>query len=182
MDVIEPLDLQDIDPALRGLLQPTVDRLGYFGGFFQYASHAPDVLKTFMAYSGSLRAALPLDINEAIALTVCARMGFAYERIQHERLCETLGFTKEWIAALVFDQNLHHLTEIQRVARRVAVAMIDGGHAAARAELELFAAQQGPAHAVAAMFQITRFMAVCSIGRLLELPPPVPSIFPQAVS
>jgi hypothetical protein len=177
MTTIRPLTLEQVDPKLRDMLQPTVDRLGYFGEFFQYAGHAPGVLTGFMQYSGALKGALPDDLNEAIALTVCSHLEFEYERVQHERLSLKLGLEREWIATLVGRSDKAVLTAAQQSVRVLALAVLAGQLDDARAALEGLAAETDEAVAVAALFQVMRFRDVCSIGRLLDMRLPVASIF-----
>lgn len=177
MSAIEPLTIGQVAPELRTLLQPIVDRLGYFGAFFGYAGHAPGPLAGFMQYSGALKAALPDDLNEAIALTVCTRLDFAYERIQHERLAVKLGLARDWIAALVGRSSPADLAGSQAAARALALAVLDDRLADAKLALDALADAEGPAVAVAALFQVTRFREICAIGRLFAIKPPVASIF-----
>lgn len=177
MTTIRPLTLDEVDPKLREMLQPTVDRLGYFGDFFRYAGHAPAVLTGFMQYSGVLKGALPDDLNEVIALTVCTKLDFAYERIQHERLSLKLGLDRAWIATLVGRSDQTVLTAAQTHARALAVAIIADELGEAREALDALAAETGGAVAMAALFQVARFRDVCSIGRLLDMRLPVASIF-----
>jgi len=179
MAALPRLEFHEIDGALKELLHPTIDRLGYFGEFFQYSSHAPEVLKTFMKLSGTLKSELPDDVNEAIALTVCTRMDFPYERIQHERLCEKLGMDRKWIAAMIDRPSDAELSPVQRAVREVSVAMVEGRHVDAREEAAKIASFMGSGVAIAVLFQVTRFMQICTIGRILDMQLPVPSIFVQ---
>ncbi len=174
---IAPLDFTEIDNGLQALLQPTVERLGYFGDFFRYGAHAPSVLTGFMGFSGALKAALPDDVNEALALTVCTTLDFPYERIQHERLAEKLGLDRGWIAAMVGRPSEAEITPLQQAARDAALAMIEGRHETARAAAERIAALTSPSVAIAALFQATRFMQVCALGRTLDMQLALPSIF-----
>src|SRR5438309_28638 len=75
-------------------------RLGYLGEFFQVAAHQPAALSAFVSFSEALKDALPWRLVEVIALTVSARTGNAYERVQHERLALTLGMRVEEARAL----------------------------------------------------------------------------------
>jgi len=177
MRTVRPLTLDEVDPKLREMLQPTVDRLGYFGDFFQYAGHAPAVLTGFMQYSGALKGALPDDLNETIALTVCTKLDFAYERIQHERLSLRLGLDRAWIGTMIGRSDGGVLTTAQRHARTFALDLLAGNHDDARERLALLAEETSEAVAMAALFQVTRFRDVCSIGRLLDMRLPVASIF-----
>ena len=179
MTTIKPLALEEVDPKLREMLQPTVDRLGYFGEFFQYGAQAPGVLTGFMQYSGALKAAIPDDLNEALALTVCAHLGLDYERIQHERLAVKLGLARDWIATMVGCSDTATLTPAQQAQRALAIAVSDGKIAEAREAAARLATEAGEAVAVAALFQATRFVAVCVIGRVFDLQLPITSIFAE---
>lgn len=179
MTTIRPLTLDEIDPKLRETLQPTVDRLGYFGEFFQYAGHAPGVVTGFMQYSGALKGALPDDLNEAIALTVCTELGFAYERVQHERLSLKLGFDRAWIATMVGRSDEGVLTPAQEHARALSLAILADRLDDARGALAALASETSEAVAIAALFQVTRFRDVCVVGRLFDMKLPVGSIFSE---
>jgi len=90
---IPRLAFEDVDDALRAQLKPTVDRLGYFGEFFQVAAHVPGAVPAFMTYTAAVKAPLADAQNEVLALTVCSMLEADYERIQHERLSKRLGFS-----------------------------------------------------------------------------------------
>jgi len=177
MAVISPLDFDEVDDELRNTLQPMVDRLGYFGDFFRYGAHAPAVLVDFMRMSGSLKVAIPPDLNEVAALTVCSKMGFAYERVQHEQLSLKLGFAADWVAKLVGRASNAELTPAQEATRQLARATIDNRPDVACKSLSSIVEECGQAVAVALLFQITRFQSICTIGNLLGMQPPVTSIF-----
>lgn len=177
MSGLTKLALEDTDPGLQAMLKPTVDRLGYFGEFFQYAAHSPGVLEGFMKYSGALKSALPPNLNELIALTVCTQMQLPYERIQHERLSQTLGLDRAWIAELVGRGTGATFTEPERMARALTLQVVAGQQAEAQRTLAALAGVAGSPVAVSVLFQITRFMSVCTLGRLLDVSLPVPSIF-----
>ncbi|MBO9376291.1 hypothetical protein GG804_05895 [Sphingomonas histidinilytica] len=177
MTNISPLEFAEIGETLQKLFQPTVDRLGYFGDFFRYGSHAPDVLSAFMGLSVALKGAIPDDVNETVALTVCQAMDFPYERIQHERLSVKLGFDREWIAAMVGRPSAAETTPLQQAARALSIAIVEGRHDAARDAAEQVASLASPGLAVALLFQATRFMQVCAVGRTLGMQLALPSIF-----
>lgn len=177
MEGVKPLAFEEIDAGLQDMLRPTVDRLGYFGAFFQYASHAPEVLTGFMRLSGALKAALPDDINETIALTVCTAMDFSYERIQHERLSEKLGLDRAWIAFLTGLGPQLELSDAQDAARDLSLAVVEGRYSDAQSLTARLANMQSPAAAMAMLFQATRFMQICAIGKTLDMELGLPSIF-----
>lgn len=177
MTIIRPLDFSEIDEQLQKLFEPTVERVGYFGDFFRFSSHAPETLSTFMSFSGALRTGIPQDLNEAVALTVCTVMDFPYERIQHERLSEKLGLDRDWIAAMVGRPSQAEITPLQQAARDLSIALVDGQEGAAREAVEQVTTLASPKLAVELLFQATRFIQVCTIGRTLGMQLAVPSIF-----
>lgn len=172
------LAFAEIAPELQEMLRPTVDRLGYFGDFFGYAANNPEILRGFMGFSGALKMALPDDINEALALSVCDRMGFAYERIQHERLSEKLGFARAWIGVMAGQEDGPvELTALQAATRQLGHALADGLIEQARDAASSIAELGGDDLAIAALFQATRYIQVCLVGRVLDMELPVASIF-----
>lgn len=175
-----PLALEDMPQSLQEVLRPISERVGYLGRFFQYTGHAPGVLKQFMAYTSELRSIIPPDINELIALTVCARLNFVYERNQHEQLASRLGLSRDWIASLTNRQSLASLPESHRNVHALVLAVLDDDISAARGNLIPFISQVGPEIAMAALFQITRFSAICSLGSLLSVEPQANSIFDES--
>lgn len=176
---LAPVALDDLDPAIAGPIRAASERLGYYGEMFQYLANGPAALAAFLSYSGALRPTLDPALSELIALTVCTRMDFAYERIQHERLAINLGLSRAWIAALVEQGPDEVLTAGERAARALAIGLVDGRYADARSAFPQVAAAYDAEQAVAALFQITRFIDVCRMGLLLEAELPVPSIFAE---
>jgi hypothetical protein len=169
----------DTAPAVQALLGSTVERQGYFGEMFAYLSHTPEALAGFMQYSGALRSDLPARLNELIALTVCTRLDFAYERVQHERLSLKLGFDRGWIAALTGHGPKITLDVAETAAHALAGSIADGNIAAAATALAGLAGAADDRIAIAALLQATRFVSVCVIGGTLGVTLPVPSIFDE---
>src|SRR5258706_13251559 len=96
---IPRLEMKELAPNVQETLTARVKRLGYLGEFFKTSGHNPDVLVSFMEMTEALKIALPDRLTEVGSLTVAGLMGKAYERNQHERLSEKLGFGRNWIAA-----------------------------------------------------------------------------------
>ena len=94
------LAFEQLTPDLQSALAPRVERLGYLGDFFQHAAHAPDVLLHFVRMTEALKKALPDRLTETVALTIAVKSGNDYEKNQHERLSEKLGFSRDWIKAI----------------------------------------------------------------------------------
>lgn len=179
-DALPRLSFENSDPRVQALLKPVVERLDYFGEFFQVAANHPDALLKFMEYTGAVKAPLEANANEVLALTVCSRCpGGEYERIQHERLSLKTGFSKDWIGELTGEivPADSKLDATERKLRDLAVAVVDGKNAteALNAVVEAL----GPERSVAAMLQITRFQMICTLGRVFGMRLPVPSVFAE---
>jgi len=176
---IPRLAFDDVDGALQAQLKPTVDRLGYFGEFFQVAAHVPGAVPAFMTYTAAVKAPLADAQNEVLALTVCSMLEADYERIQHERLATKLGLERDWIAAAESRSGSHPsvLKEDERLLQSLAQAVVTRHGLRCDDELRAVTAALGPAKAVAALLQISRFVTIALICNALHLALPVPSIF-----
>lgn len=177
---LAPVALDQLDPAIEGPIRAATERLGYYGEMFQYLAHGPAALSAFLGYSGALRPTLPPALIELVALTVCTGMDFAYERIQHEHLAIGQGLSREWIAALVGKGNINALTASERAAHLLAICLVEGRHADARTTFPEIVESYGAAQAVALLFQIARFMNVCTLGLFVGAQLPVASIFAES--
>ena len=122
--MIARVGFDELDPALREVLRPRVERLGYLGEFFQCAAHQPEALISLNSLTEQLRGALPDDAAEIVALTVAAVTGNDYERHQHERLSLKLGFGEAWIRDVI---GMKAPDEVQRT---VLALLADRGHGA----------------------------------------------------
>jgi alkylhydroperoxidase family enzyme len=178
-DGIPRLAFEAVDPALREALKPTVDRLGYFGEFFQVAAHVPGAVPAFMQYTGAVKAPLEDRHNEVLALSVCAMLEADYERIQHERLARKLGFPMEWIAAAEGrpQGSASVLKDDERALQALAQAMVSSHGLRCDAELRTVVTALGAQKAVAALLQISRFVTIALMCNALALELPVPSPF-----
>lgn len=183
-DGIPRLDFDDVDPALREALQPTVDRLGYFGEFFQVAAHVAGAIPAFMQYTGAVKAKLSDAQNEILALSVCTMLDADYERIQHERLARKLGFPLEWIAAVEGRQDSHPsaLDVDERALQALAQAAVPSHGLRCTDELRTVTKLLGHEKAVAALLQISRFITIAVLCNALALTLPVPSVFDEPAS
>jgi hypothetical protein len=178
-DGIPRIEQDALDPALRELLKPTVERLGYVGEFFQVVAHVPGAIPAFMQYTGAVKAPLTDAQNEVLAFTVCAALEADYERIQHERLSKRLGFSLEWIAAAEGRTGSHPsaLKDDERALQALALAMVTSHGLRCEPELRAVVGVIGPQKAVAALLQISRFVTIALLCNALSLELPVPSVF-----
>jgi alkylhydroperoxidase family enzyme len=173
---IRRLEMGDLPPALAEVLRPRVERLGYLGEFFQCAAHVPDALLAFDVFTAALKRALPDRISEVVALTVATRLGNAYERHQHERLCRRMGLGEAWIEA-VERLEPDGLEGGERMVQRLALAMLERHGHDVHAELEQVVDALGQQPAMAVLLSIGRYVTHSLVVNALALRPPVASIF-----
>ena len=122
-DALPRLEFDQLEPALAEYLKPTVDRLGYFGEYFQATAHVPDALRLFMDYTKAVKSPLGDNLNELLALTVCAALGADYERIQHERLAQRL---RDFAMRKAAEES--HLDGDTLFIRQLLHRFLHGGH------------------------------------------------------
>jgi len=176
---IPRLEMNELAANVQETLSARVKRLGYLGEFFKCSGHNPDVLVSFMEMTEALKEALPDRLTEAGSLTVAGVMGNAYERNQHERLSEKLGFGRDWVTAVnrLEPDAPGPMSEDERAVQRLALAVIaQKGHGVDK-ELDALIDRIGAKQAMAALFLIGRYVMHAYVVNALNLEPPVPSIF-----
>lgn len=178
-DSIPRLAFEQCAPEIQNMLQPVVDRLGYFGEFFQVAGHLPAALTSFMTYTGTVKTPLDLRQNEVLALSTCALAGGDYERIQHERLASSSGLDTNWISEVLGKSHPSPslLSEEDVALRSLATAVVQRDGNDVSAEINAVAALIGPEKTVAVVLQITRFQMISTLNKMFRMTLPVPSIF-----
>lgn len=173
MGRIRRLTFDELDPTLRAVLQPKVDRLGYLGEFFAVGGHQPAATARFQEFTEALKAALPAELTEAVALSIASALGNAYEQSQHERLAAALGFPVGWIEAAIGRGDPGELSAEARSARELALAVLaDHGRGAAPA-LDDAVGVLGEERAVGVLLTIARYVAHAVVSNTLELEAPV---------
>ena len=180
---IPRLEMNDMAPKVQETLAARVKRLGYLGEFFKCSGHNPDVLVSFMEMTEALKEALPDRLTEAGALTVAGVMGNAYERHQHERLCEKFGFGRDWVKEVnrLEPDTSTLMSEDERAVQRLAIAVIKRQAHGVERERDALIARIGPQRAMAVLFLIGRYVMHAYVVNALDLKPPVPSIFAGAM-
>jgi hypothetical protein len=177
--LISRLDFEAIDPALKEMFRPRVERLGYLGEFFRAMSHTPGPMANFHALTESLKKALPDNFTEIVSLALSSRLGNRYEQYQNERLSRKLGFSDDWIAEAITPGSGRDgvLTPAEKAVQNFAIAVMEKkGHGVER-ELEAAVEAIGPEKTVAVMWLIGRTVTHALISNALRLEPPVSSIF-----
>jgi alkylhydroperoxidase family enzyme len=176
---IPRLEMAELAPNVQEMLGARVKRLGYLGEFFKCSGHNPDVLVSFMEMTEALKHALPDRLTEVGSLTVAGMMGNAYERNQHERLSEKLGFGRDWVAAVnrLEPDEPGPMTEDERAVQRLALGLVQRRGHGVQKELDAVIAGIGTQQAMAMLFLIGRYVMHAYVVNALNLAPPVPSIF-----
>ena len=179
---IPRLEMNELAPNVQETLAARVKRLGYLGEFFKTSGHNPDVLVSFMEMTEALKEALPDRLTEVGSLTVAGIMGNAYERNQHERLSEKLGFGRAWIAAVsrLEPDSAGPMSEDERAVQALAIAVVNRCGHDVDAQLDEVVERIGPAQAMAVLFLIGRYVMHAYVVNALNLAPPVSSIFAGA--
>src|SRR5258705_13167417 len=121
---IPRLEMDELAANVQATLAARVKRLGYLGEFFKCSGHNPDVLVSFMEMTEALKHALPDRLTEVGSLTVAGIMDNAYERNQHERLSEKLGFGRDWVEAVnrLEPDQPGPMSEDERAVQALAIA------------------------------------------------------------
>lgn len=179
---IPRLTFDQLTPGVQDVLREKYERLGYLGEFFSCTGHQPEILTSFMELTEHLKKALPDRLTETGALTVAVLMDNRYERHQHERLSQKLGFGEEWIAAVeeVSPDSAPLLSDDERALQRLVIALVDRRGKDTAPELNAAIEQLEKDRAIAVLFLVGRYIAHALIVNSLALAPPVPSIFDDA--
>ena len=177
---IPRLQLDAMPPELAQYLRDTkVERLGYLGEFFQCTANAPDVLTSFMAFTDALGKALPRKLTEVVALTVGSVMSNPYERNQHERLSDKLGFGRAWITAVerLQPDDADELADNERAVQRYVLAALHKHGIGVQPQFDALLDYLSAAEAIAVALLTGRYATHALVVNTLELTPPVTSIF-----
>jgi len=172
--------MEQLDPRIREALAARVARLGYLGEFFKCAALQPDSLLAFMQLTDALNKALPDRLVEVVALTVATGTGNEYERNQHERLCERLGYDRSWTAAVTGrGSGPSPLSPPEQAIQRLTLSALRTNGRGLAHELTEVVEAIGPAQGMAILMLIGRDWTHALVVNALGLNPPVPSIFAE---
>ena len=180
---IPRLEFDELEAGLADILRPRVERLGYLGELFQCTGHVPKVMKHFMVMTEELKAVLPDNLTETVALTIATLADNVYERNQHERLARSQGHSLDWIAEVNScdpEQALHMTAEEIAVQSYSIAAFKTFGNNVGR-EFDVLIDGVGHKQAVAITLAVGRCLTHAIMVNSLELAPPAPSIFEKDV-
>jgi alkylhydroperoxidase family enzyme len=176
---IPRLEFDQLDRTLAAALEPRLKRLGYLGEFFRVMGHQPAALKGFIDFTEAAKSGLEKRLVELLALTAATHFHNLYERHQHERLSIRSGFGRPWVQAVerLEPETAPGLTEAERRLQQFALESIRSHGRAGRERFDALVQEIGPTAAVAALMIIARYIAHAYMSNVLQLEPPVPSIW-----
>ncbi|MDX1485802.1 MAG: hypothetical protein R3229_15130 [Alphaproteobacteria bacterium] len=180
-DLIPRIDFEDFAEDLKESLRPKVERLGYCGEIWQIGANAPKSMFQFCELTEALKEEIDMKLVELVALTAAGVMGNTYEKNQHERLADNLGFGREWIAQVneLQAEPGGHMTDAECAVQKFAMAAIyRRGHDCQDLFKEVIAAV-GPEQATGILLSVGRCVMHAIFRNTLGLEPPVASLFEE---
>jgi alkylhydroperoxidase family enzyme len=178
-DLIPRIDFEDFATDLKESLRPKVERLGYCGEIWQIGANAPQSMFQFCELTEALKGEIDMKLVELVALTAAGVMGNSYERNQHERLADSLGFGREWIAQVneLQAEPGEHMSDGECAVQKFAMAAIyRRGHDCQDLFKDVIAAV-GPEQATGILLSVGRCVMHAIFRNTLGLEPPVASLF-----
>lgn len=178
--LVPRIAFEDIEPKLRELFRPRVERLGYLGEFFRVMSAQPETMLGYFTITESLKKALPDNFTEIVSLSISSRLGNLYEQHQNEQLSRKLGFSDEWIREALEGQGATNLfDDKEKAVQAYAIAAAQRSGRDCEAEFEALVKAVGPEQAIAVVWLVIRTVSHAIISNTLQLASPVKSIFAQ---
>jgi len=178
-ELIPRVAWEEFPEGLKAALKPKVDRLGYCGEIWQVGANLPKSMLSFCNMTEDLKDEMPMKLVELTALTVAGVMGNEYEKNQHERLSDKLGYGREWIADVnrLNPAEAAALSPEEKKVQKFIIAAIYRRGQDSRALFEDAARAIGAKAAVGVLLSIGRCIQHAIFRNVLELAPPVASIF-----
>jgi len=176
---IPRIPFEQFDEGLREALRPKVERLGYCGEIWQIGANVPKSMHSFCNLTEDLKDEMPMKVVELVALTVAGVMDNVYERNQHERLAEKLGYGRDWIAAVnkLEGDAAEGLSPEERKIQKFAIAAIYRRGQDCQQLFDDVVDAVGPKTAVGVLLSVGRCVMHAIFRNVLDLEPPVSSIF-----
>jgi alkylhydroperoxidase family enzyme len=178
-DIVPRIDFEAFEEELRESLRPKVERLGYCGEIWQIGANVPKSTFHFSELTEALKSEMEMKTVELVALTAAGVMGNVYEKNQHERLAEKLGYGRDWIAQVneLQAEKGKHMTDAEcAVQKFVMAAIYRRGHDCTPLFRDVVTAI-GPEQAVGVLWSVGRCVMHAVFRNTLGLEPPVGSIF-----
>ncbi|GAC1382657.1 MULTISPECIES: carboxymuconolactone decarboxylase family protein [Actinomycetes] len=172
------LTFEELPAAAREAVRPRYERLGYLGEVFSLVGNSESSLLALLAFAdGAGQPATPVQ-REVVALAVSQVNRALSELYQHEQRALKVGMSIEDVAAVESLDPAHpDLDADAAVVLRLAVATARGDWTAARDALAAAGERFGDEVAAALLMQTGYYVMANAVGHVLDLTPPVPSIF-----
>ena len=178
-DLIPRIEFEDFASDLKESLRPKVERLGYCGEIWRIGANVPQSMFQFCELTEALKDEIDMKLVELVALTAAGVMGNSYERNQHERLADNLGYGREWIAQVneLQAQPGGHMSDAECAVQKFAMAAIyRRGHDCQELFKEVIEGV-GPQQATGILLSVGRCVMHAIFRNTLGLEPPVTSLF-----
>jgi hypothetical protein len=181
-DLVPRIEYEDIEPSLKELFKPRVERLGYLGEFFKVMSACPETMKGFFTITESLKKELPDNLSQLISVALSSRLGNLYEQYQNERLSLKLGLSEDWVRSALgaIDDPKSVFTPEEKAVQAYAIAAGQGIGRGVEDEFKALVAAVGQRKAIAVMWLVGRTITHAMISNTLHLASPVTSAFDKA--
>lgn len=181
-ELLPRIEFEDIEPGLKELFRPRVERLGYLGEFFRVMSACPETMKGFYTITESLKKELPDNFSQIVSVALSSRLGNRYEQYQNERLSLKLGLSKEWVRSALgpIDDLKSVFTPEEKAVQAFAVAAGQSLGRGVDHEFKALVEAIGERKAAAVLWLVGRTITHALISNTLHLAPPVTSIFEKA--
>lgn len=180
-ELIPRVAWEEFPEGLKAALKPKVDRLGYCGEIWQVGANLPKSMLSFCNMTEDLKDEMPMKLVELTALTVAGVMGNEYEKNQHERLSDKLGYGREWIAEVnrLNPAEAKAMSDDEKKVQKFIIAAIYRRGQDSKALFEDAARAIGPKAATGVLLSIGRCIQHAIFRNVLELAPPVASLFAE---
>lgn len=175
---LQRLGFGDLSDEAAALLRSRFDRLGYLGDVFAVLSNNDTAVRSFVTFADGSGSAVTAIDREIAALSISAASGAKSEQFPHEHRALAIGMAPKTVAAIVSLDPTH--PELEPAAAqiiRLSVAAIGKDWGEATDVLATIARDRGDDVAAGLLLQIGYYMMATTVGHVLQLESPVPSIF-----
>lgn len=174
------LTFDDLPTRAQDAVRARYERLGYLGEIFSLVGNNESSLVGLLAFADSAGAGTDATHREILALSISSVNGALSEVYQHEHRSLKIGMTKRQVAAIErLDPADPDIDDDASVVLQLGVAVARGEWTTARSALNTAADRFGADVAVALLMQAGYYVMVNAVGHVLELSPPVSSIFDE---
>lgn len=174
------LSFDELPAGAREAVRPRYERLGYLGEIFSLLGSNETTLLALLGFADGVGRTLDPVQREVVALTVSAAKTAESELFQHERRALSIGMPRALIEAIeMLDPDRDDLGPDVAVIVRLGLSIARERWDEARPALAEAVERLGAETAVALLMQAGYYVMATAIGHVLDLTPPVRSIFAE---